>query len=167
MYLQMRDIVLIAHDIRSTHNVGSLIRTAECLGVKTIYLTGYSPYPATTNDPRLPHLARKIDTQIAKTSLGAEDHITIITSQSVAESVKELKNGGYKIIGLEQTDKSVDLKYYHPTAKIALIVGNERYGIDKGTLNLCDQTIEIPMLGEKESLNVVQATAIAMYHIIH
>ena len=45
MYLQMRDIILIAHDIRSTHNVGSLLRTAECLGIKTVYLTGYSPYP--------------------------------------------------------------------------------------------------------------------------
>lgn len=161
----MRDIALIAHDIRSTHNVGSLIRTAECLGIKTIYLTGYSPYPVIPQDPRLPHLAKKIDAQITKISLGAEKHMTIIAGTSVTDSVKELKNEDYKVIGLEQTEKSVDLKDYHPTDKIALIVGNERYGIDSDTLKLCDITIEIPMLGHKESLNVVQATAIALYSL--
>ena len=51
-----RDIVLIANDIRSTHNVGSLFRTAECLGVTKLFLTGYTPYPSLENDPRLPHL---------------------------------------------------------------------------------------------------------------
>lgn len=161
----MRDIILIAHDIRSTHNVGSLLRTAECLGVKTVYLTGYSPYPKTIKDTRLPHLARKIDAQIVKTSLGAEEYLSIITIQSISESVKKLKNDGYKVIGLEQTDESVNIKDFNPTAKIALIVGNERYGVDEETLKLCDQTVEIPMLGKKESLNVVQATAIALYNL--
>jgi 23S rRNA (guanosine2251-2'-O)-methyltransferase len=66
----MRQLILIAHNLRSTHNVGSILRTAEGLGVTEVYLTGYTPYPETPNDERLPHLARKIQAQIQKTALG-------------------------------------------------------------------------------------------------
>lgn len=89
--------------------------------------------------------------------------MNIITQRSIEETVKDLKNNGYEIIGLEQTDKSIDIKDYKSKYNVAVIVGNERYGVDEETLQLCDQTIEIPMLGHKESLNVVQATAIALY----
>lgn len=68
----MKKLILIAHNLRSCHNVGSLLRTAEGLGVETVWLTGYTPYPPTKDDPRLPHLAQKIDRQIAKTALGAQ-----------------------------------------------------------------------------------------------
>ena len=66
----MRDIILIAHNLRSCHNVGSLLRTAEGLGVQTVYLTGYTPYPLELGDTRLPHIATKLHKQIDKTALG-------------------------------------------------------------------------------------------------
>jgi 23S rRNA (guanosine2251-2'-O)-methyltransferase len=69
----MRDIILIGHNLRSCHNVGSLLRTAEGLGISKVYLTGYTPYPIPTDseDGRLPHEARKLHKQIQKTALGA------------------------------------------------------------------------------------------------
>ncbi|OGL30965.1 hypothetical protein A3F37_04245 [Candidatus Saccharibacteria bacterium RIFCSPHIGHO2_12_FULL_41_12] len=161
----MKDIVLIAHNIRSTHNVGSLLRTAECLGVNDVYLTGYTPYPKIADDPRLPHLANKIHNQIAKTSLGAEQYLQIIANQSLSGCINVLKRRGYEIVGLEQTNDSIDILDFKPPKALALIVGNERYGIDNDTLKLCDKVIQIPMKGRKESLNVVQATAVALYGI--
>ncbi len=71
----MPDIILIAHNIRSTHNVGSLFRTAEGFGVNKIILSGYSPYPKVQNDPRLPHIYEKLTDQIHKTALGAEEMV--------------------------------------------------------------------------------------------
>ena len=68
----MRDIILIAHDIRSCHNVGSLLRTAEGLGVTKVWFTGYTPFPKMEHDDRLPHIAEKLTKQIQKTALGAE-----------------------------------------------------------------------------------------------
>lgn len=161
----MIDLILVAHNIRSIHNVGSLLRTAECLGVKSVYLTGYTPYPKIKNDPRLPHLAKKIDSQMAKTSLEAEKSLDIVANISLEECVSTLTELNYSIVGLEQTNASLDLKNYQPESKTALIVGNERYGLDKDALRLCKQKIEIPMKGKKESLNVVQATAIAIYKL--
>lgn len=161
----MVDLILVAHNIRSIHNVGSLLRTAECLGVKSVYLTGYTPYPKIKNDPRLPHLAKKIDSQMTKTSLEAEKSLSIVANISLEECVSTLTELNYSIVGLEQTNNSLDLKDYQPSSKTALIVGNERYGLDKEALRLCEQKIEIPMKGKKESLNVVQATAIAIYKL--
>ena len=68
----MPDIIVIAHNIRSTHNVGSIFRTCEGFGVQKIILSGYTPYPKCENDPRLPHISSKITDQIHKTALGAE-----------------------------------------------------------------------------------------------
>lgn len=161
----MIDLILVAHNIRSIHNVGSLLRTAECLGVKTVYLTGYTPYPKIKNDPRLPHLAKKIDSQMAKTSLEAEKFLNIVPNLTLEECLDELTKQGYSVVGLEQTNSSLNLKDYRASSKTALIVGNERYGLDEEALQLCKQTIEIPMRGKKESLNVVQATAIAIYKL--
>src|SRR5579885_2599476 len=70
-----RQIVLIAHDLRSTHNIGSLLRTADGLGVEKVFITGYSPYPLMARDDRLPHLAQKLDRDIHKTALGAEQSV--------------------------------------------------------------------------------------------
>ena len=71
----MNKIVVIAHNVRSANNVGSLFRTAEGLGVKKLYLSGYTPYPAMPTDERLPHTASKVSKQINKTALGAEESL--------------------------------------------------------------------------------------------
>lgn len=161
-----RDIVVIAHDIRSTHNVGSLLRTCEGLGIRHVYLTGYTPYPALmADDTRLPHIARKLSQQIAKTALGAEALVSWSHYDDVAACITHLRADGYTIVGLEQTATSVSLPEFEPSQKIALLLGREVEGIAPEILALCDATVQIPMLGHKESFNVVQAAAMTLYHI--
>lgn len=163
----MTDTVLIAHNLRSTHNVGSLLRTADGLGVGKIWLTGYSPYPQRENrenDDRLPHLAKKIHNQIAKTALGAEESTNWDTSTDIAAIISSLKKQGFVICALEQAEDSLPLPQFNPPDKVALIVGREVQGIEPEVLVLCDHILEIPMLGKKESFNVVQAAAMALYH---
>jgi 23S rRNA (guanosine2251-2'-O)-methyltransferase len=155
---------LIIHNIRSLHNVGSLLRTAECLGVTTVYITGYSPYPKVQNDPRLPYVAERAHKQISKTSLGAEDMLDVRVCP-LEQAISELKVAKTTILGLEQTKESVELRRYKRPERLALLIGSERDGMDDNTLALCDQFVEIPMLGNKESLNVVQATAITLYNL--
>lgn len=159
----MRDIVVIAHDIRSTHNVGSLLRTAEGFGITTVYLTGYTPYPQKASDDRLPHLAKKIDSQISKTALGAEHSMHWEHSESVVDILSKLKAHGYTLAGLEQGANSILLPNYSPPQKIAILLGREVDGLEKNLQPKCDVLIEIPMYGTKESFNVVQAAAVCMY----
>lgn len=160
-----RKIVLIAHNLRSTHNVGSLLRTAEGLGVTGVFLTGYTPYPATKNDQRLPHLRDKITKQIHKTALGAETSLEWHFSKRIDPIIDELKGKGFTIAALEQAAGSVALPGYRPPDQLALIVGREVEGIEPEIVGLCDITLEIPMFGKKESYNVVQAAAMTLYHL--
>ncbi len=160
----MREIVIIAHDMRSCHNVGSLLRTAEGLGVTKVYLSGYTPYPLDPQDKRLPHEANKIDKQISKTALGAEKLIPWEHHANVVELLKQLRASGFRIIALEQDAHSIPLPTFVAPEKIAILLGREVEGIDPLLLAYVDQTIEIPMFGQKESFNVVQATAMALYH---
>ena len=158
---------MIAHNIRSSHNVGSLLRTADGLGVELVYLTGYTPYPYSDPDPRLPHIAEKVDKQIRKTALGAETSQTWKQADNIEITVNNLRQDGFVICALEQTAGAVSLSTYHAPDRVAIIVGNEVSGIDNATLALCDICIAIPMRGKKESFNVAQAAAMCMYHIAH
>ncbi len=159
----MPDIVIIAHNIRSTHNIGAIFRTADGFGVKEIILSGYTPYPTTVNDSRLPHIRDKITRDIHKTALGAEE---MVPFRVVDEPpFEELKGAGYTIVALEQQANSIPLHRYTTPAKIALLLGEEVSGISEAMLSACDETIEIPMVGKKESFNVSVATAIALYQL--
>jgi tRNA G18 (ribose-2'-O)-methylase SpoU len=157
--------ILIAHNIRSCYNIGSIFRTADGLGVEKIYLTGYTPYPVGKNDLRLPYLAQKIDRQIHKTALGAEKTVPWEYADNIYDLIAKLRVNKFQIIGLEQTPNSLALPKFRPKNKLTLIIGQEIGGIDKAVLALTDLTIEIPMVGKKESFNVAQATAMALYHI--
>jgi 23S rRNA (guanosine2251-2'-O)-methyltransferase len=158
----MRSIVLIAHNLRSCHNVGSLLRTAEGLGIANVILSGYTPYPEDKDDERLPHIRQKLHRQIQKTALGAESSQTWQHSTDIHETLQMLKDDGYTIAALEQTDSSVALPGYHPPGKIALLIGREVEGVEIGVLKVCDLALVIPMYGEKESFNVVQAAAMGL-----
>lgn len=159
-----RDIVIIAHNLRSIHNVGSILRTADGLGIKEIYLTGYSPYPKTIHDSRLPHLANSITKQLHKTALGAENADNITHSEDIMSVISDLRNRGYQLTAVEQTATSVALPDFAPNYRIALILGREVEGIEQSVVDECDVTVEIPMSGQKESFNVSVAAAIALYH---
>ena len=160
----MRKIIIIAHNLRSSHNVGSLLRTADAMGVEKVYLTGYTPYPKSHKDQRLPHIANKVHKAIIKTALGAEDSVRWQRQEDIFSILNKLIQNEYTIIGLEQADNSIQLNSYQPEDKIALIIGREVDGIETEVLKHCHKIVEIPMLGKKESLNVVQATAMALYH---
>jgi 23S rRNA (guanosine2251-2'-O)-methyltransferase len=155
--------IVIAHNIRSTYNVGAILRSCDGFGVDTFYATGYTPYPVVTNDPRLPHEREKLTRQIAKTALGAEQTVAVKVASDVAALLTELKSQGFTIAALEQSPKSIMLPDYQPPEKLALLLGEEVHGITPELLDLCDDTLEIPMVGRKESFNVSVATGIALY----
>ena len=162
----MSEIVLIAHNLRSCHNVGSLLRTADGLGVASVYLTGYTPYPlCETEDSRLPHLARKIDAQIHKTALGAEQSVAWHQSEQIDPVLAELRSLGFTTVGLEQHARAVPLPTFEPPEKVALIIGREVEGVEPEVLEACDLIVEIPMFGRKESFNVAAAAAMTLYHL--
>ena len=165
----MPPLVLIAHNLRSAHNIGSLLRTCDGLGVKMLYLTGYSPHPAAPHDHRLPHQVAKVSKSIHKTALGAEESQPWTYVPDVSQVLTELQSHDYVIYALEQSETSLSL----PNIKtdiagqkrgIALVLGREVEGIEPEVIAQCDHVAEIPMFGKKESYNVVQAAAMALYH---
>jgi 23S rRNA (guanosine2251-2'-O)-methyltransferase len=145
--------------------VGSLLRTAEGLGVEQVWLTGYTPYPVSADDQRLPHIARKAAAQISKTALGAEDTLPWSHTENIFEVVKQLRADGYAVFALEQASDSQSLPQFDPPQKIALLVGREVEGVEPDVLAACDGALEIPMFGHKESYNVAQAAAMGLYHM--
>jgi tRNA G18 (ribose-2'-O)-methylase SpoU len=147
-----KEIHLILHNIRSAYNVGSIFRTADAAGINKIYLTGYTP--AAT------------DEKVKKTALGAEKTIPWEKTGQIAPLIKQLLKEGIEIVALEQSDKSVDYRKFKPTFPLALIVGNEVKGLSTVILKNVGKTIDIPMHGKKESLNVAVAAGIAVYKII-
>lgn len=157
-------MVIIAHNLRSTHNIGSILRTADGLGVAEVLLTGYSPYPKLSKDDRLPHIAAKLDAQISKTALGAEKSVAWRHITDITEAITLLKNDDYKIYALEQAVDSKPINKHQPEAKIALIIGREVEGLEDDVIKQCDGVLEIPMYGAKESFNVAAAAAMALYH---
>jgi tRNA G18 (ribose-2'-O)-methylase SpoU len=153
--MRSKDFFVIAHNIRSLYNVGSIFRAADAFGITKIYLTGYSGTPQNFVHRR----------KIAKVALGAENYIPWEYRKSAIRLIKDLKLKKIKIIALENNVKAVPLPKFKPKFPLALVLGEERKGINQKILSLCDQAIEIPMLGQKESLNVSVAFGIAAYAI--
>lgn len=156
----MPKITLILHNIRSTHNVGSIFRTAEGFGVAKIILSGYTPYPSLDDDPRLPHLRDKITAQIHKTALGAE---VLVEFEYVENFETWLVHSTLPLVALEQAASSVSLQDFVVPGEFALLLGEEVHGIASGLLARADHILEIPMRGKKESFNVSVAAGIALY----
>lgn len=156
---------MIVHNVRSTHNVGSLLRTCDGLGVEKVYMTGYTPYPGIKKDTRLPHLVKSLSQRIHKTALGAETSVAFKYRSDIKGLLTELRQSGFKIVGLEQTVKSSNITKFKTKDPIALIVGEEVAGLSLDIVALTDWQLEIPMLGQKESFNVAVAAAMALYHL--
>ncbi|MCW9054915.1 MAG: TrmH family RNA methyltransferase [Candidatus Pacebacteria bacterium] len=149
------NMIAIFHNVRSTHNVGSLFRTAECAGVEKIYLTGYTPAP-------IDRFGRE-QQAIAKVALGAQKSVPW-ESGNIVKVVENLKQSNHVIVGVEQTPESVPYKDYTAPEKAIFIFGNEVDGLPEDVLALCDTVVEIPVRGEKESLNVAVTAGIILFH---
>jgi tRNA G18 (ribose-2'-O)-methylase SpoU len=150
----MKSFVVIAHNIRSLHNVGSIFRTAEGADVDKVYLTGYTGRP-----PRK---------EIAKVALGSEERVEWEAprqARGLRQLLDRLKEEGYQVVALEQDPRAVSLWDFKPKDKVALIVGNEVLGVSKSLRDRADAIVEIPMLGGRKSLNVSVAFGIAAFSI--
>jgi len=153
---------LILHNIRSAYNVGAIFRTADGAGVDHIYCTGYTPTPPDGTEVYV----TKPQRGIIKTSLGAIDYVEWDRYEKIEDLVTKLKKENFEIVALEQGEESIDYKEFKTDKSVALVLGNEPVGIDEQTLLLCDTMIDIPMRGDKKSLNVSVAAGIAMYELI-
>jgi len=150
-----KDIRLILDNIRSVHNVGSIFRTAETVGVSEIYCVGTTPTP-------LDRFGRKRK-DFTKVALGAEDLVAWEYSNRPISLVKRLKEEGFQIIAVEQAVGSIDYGKVKTKHKTVVIFGNEVEGVNKELLKMCDVIAEIPLKGKKESLNVSVATGISLF----
>ncbi len=150
-----REFFVIAHNVRSCHNVGAIFRTGDAFGVTKIFLTGYTPTPG---EP-------KHREKIAKVALGAETWVPWERCKTAAGVIKILKDSGVRTVGLELAQSAVPLGRFRPKFSLALLLGEEVRGISPSLRAKCDSMVSIPMFGKKESLNVSVAFGIAAYAI--
>lgn len=150
--------ILILPDIRSAINVGAIFRTADAVGVSKIYLTGYTPRPTDKFG--------RIQKDITKSALGAEEFIEWEYQKSLVSLISKLKKRGFQIVAIEQAQKAVDYRKVKVSKKVAIIVGPEVSGLSKRILDKCEVIALIPMYGKKESLNVSVACGVALFRIL-
>ena len=142
------DIFVVLDNIKSMYNVGAIFRTSEAIKAKKIYLCGITATP-----PRR---------EIFKVSMGAVEYMDWEYCENTSDLLKKLKKEGVQIVALEQTDKSVDYKKAKYNKPIAIVLGHEGKGISKEALKDCDLSVEIPMLGRANSLNVATSAGIIL-----
>ncbi len=145
-------IVLVLDNIRSLHNVGSMFRTSDGLGVARMYLCGYTGTPEQKG--------------LQKVALGAENSVPWEKCGPTWRTVERLRREGFSIVGLEKCKGSTPIREYLAPEKIALVIGNEVNGISPALQKRLDAVIELPMFGIKESYNVSVACAMALYALM-
>lgn len=144
---------LLAHNLQTPQNIGSLFRMADALGLEHLYLTGSSVTPP--------------NNKIRKTSRATEKSVPFSCHADPVSLIQQLKQDGYQIISLELTSTSIDLQQLElkPVDRICLVIGSEKHGVVDELLALSDVTVHIPMHGQNSSMNVAMAAAIASYEI--
>ncbi|MEK9152115.1 MAG: RNA methyltransferase [Patescibacteria group bacterium] len=147
----MGSIRLILDNIRSLHNVGAIFRSADGFGVERMYLCGITGTPNQTS--------------VKKTALGAESTVPWERVEDLPALIRKLKKQGIAVVGLERGAGGVMLPAFQPTFPLALVIGNEVEGISADIRPLLEVTVEIPMVGAKESFNVAVAAGIALYQL--
>jgi tRNA G18 (ribose-2'-O)-methylase SpoU len=147
--IRAQEFSVVLDNLRSSFNVGSIFRSVECFAGAKIYLCGYTTTPE--------------DVSLQKTSMQTHEWVNYEARRSTEDLLKELKTQGHYLVGLEKTKNSVSLSKSLFPKKTVFVVGNERFGLDPQLLRLCDALVEIPMLGQKNSLNVAAALTCAIY----
>jgi 23S rRNA (guanosine2251-2'-O)-methyltransferase len=145
-------VVVVLDNIRSMHNVGSVFRTGDAFLIQGIYLCGYTPLP--------PHR------DIHKTALGATKTVAWRHFSATSDAIRSLKEDGYTVLAVEQTEGSIRLTELTVTGPVAVVFGNEVSGVDPAILELCDGGVEIPQFGMKHSLNVSIAAGIVLWELV-
>lgn len=151
---KLRSIKVLIPNIRSLHNVGSIFRSADAFGISEIILAGYTPTP-----PR---------PEINKTAIGAEEFMDWRYEEDATKALKELKDDGYYIVGLEQTSDSTQLPDFNANkhSRMCIVLGSEVSGIEDELLPMVDEFVAIPQYGKKHSLNVSVAAGVILYAML-
>jgi tRNA G18 (ribose-2'-O)-methylase SpoU len=148
-----KKIFVILHNVRSCYNVGAIFRTSDAVGIEKIYLTGFTSTPITNPE------------KIKKTALGAENFVKWEKEKNLSNLINKLKKEKVKIVALETLEKAIPFFKFKPKFPLAILVGNEKKGLDKRILKKSDFVVKIPMFGKKESLNVAVAFSIFAYYL--
>lgn len=145
--------IIVLDNVRSQSNVGSIFRTADAFLTEAIYLCGITSCP--------PHR------EIQKTALGATESVTWKYFQRTSEAISELREAGYKILAVEQTEGSVELQNLKIAGdtRYALIFGHEVNGVDQEIVDMCDLCVEIPQFGTKHSFNIAISVGIVLWEV--
>ena len=145
-------LVVVLDDVRSMHNVGSVLRTADAFRVSEVVLCGITGTP--------PH------PEIHKTALGAEDSVRWRYEPSALQAVRQLAEQGYQLLAIEQAQGSTPLHQFQPQpdGRYAVVLGNEVKGVRQEVIDACHGCLEIPQFGTKHSLNVSVTAGIVIYH---
>lgn len=146
-------LIIILDDIRSLHNIGSVFRSADAFLVEKIYLCGITACPP--------------NKEIHKTALGATETVAWEHKASVTELVANLQEQNIKVFAVEQVEGAIMLNNFSfkTHQKLALVFGNEVYGVSQEAISLCDGSIEIPQLGTKHSLNIAVSAGIVIWDL--
>lgn len=147
---------IILYDLRSAHNVGSIFRTADAVGIDSLFLVGTTPTPTDRFG--------RAQKDIAKTALGAEKSISWRYFQSIEEVFKN--SNEYYFVAVEQSKDAINYKEFKPASDTAFVFGNEVEGISNKVLDKVDKIIEVPMHGAKESLNVSVAVGVVLFEVL-
>lgn len=147
-------IILVMDNIRSMHNVGSAFRTADAFAIEAVYLCGITAKP--------PHR------EIHKTALGATDSVAWKYFDSTSQACDALRKDGFQIAAIEQADQSTSLENFQPKAsdKLALVFGNEVFGVEDEVVETADLCLEIPQFGTKHSINVSVSMGVVLWDIL-
>ena len=145
--------VVVLDNVRSANNVGSVFRTSDAFLIESIYLCGITSTPP--------------NKEISKTALGATESVEWKYFEDTHEAVLYLKKNNYKVIALEQTEKSISLADFkvNKDNKYALIFGNEVKGVEQSIIDICDSVIEIPQFGTKHSFNICVSAGITLWEL--
>lgn len=157
---KIHPLTLICDQVASPANIGGLFRLADAFGVEQLFFSSEIDLSST---------------RLRKTARGTENRVNYESNSELIEVITNLKENGYLVIGLEITSDSVTIEDFieaqkaaieRKMLKIALVVGNEKHGISNTVLSLLNSNIHISMYGNNSSMNVTQATAIALYALI-
>ncbi len=144
-------LIVVLDNIRSLNNIGSVFRTSDAFLIEKIILCGITAIP--------PHK------DIHKTALGATDSVNWEYNKNTSDAINKLKNDGYIIASIEQTEKAVMLHDFkvEKNKKYAVVFGNEVKGVQQTIVDLSDTAIEIPQYGTKHSLNISVSAGVVLW----
>lgn len=160
-------ISFILHNIRSLENVGLFFRLADALLIEKIYLTGYTGYPKKETDSREERIIRHAEKEIEKTAIKLVPFVPWEQTEDINELINKLHQSQTQVIGVEQTDQSVDYRIAEYNFPVALLFGHERTGVEDELLAQCDFIVHIPMLGMGNSHNVAMSGAIIANYLVN